>query len=109
MGAGLTLYLQYRADKDEENMRNELRKNRQNVRSEFDKAASELEDYGRAFVMENVTRQIGASIEQTDGRIKEIRDSRTNKSDSCREMEELHDECLGLIKEIHNQPALLSE
>ena len=109
LGAGLTLYLQYRADKDEENMRNELRKNRQNVRSEFDKAASELEDYGRAFVMENVTRQIGASIEQTDGRIKEIRDSRTNKSDSCREMEELHDECLGLIKEIHNQPALLSE
>ncbi|WP_415347836.1 LeoA/HP0731 family dynamin-like GTPase, partial [Clostridium perfringens] len=54
VGVGLSVFMQIKSDKDEEKIREDLRKNRQNIRSQFNSAASELEDYGREFIRENI-------------------------------------------------------
>ena len=94
--------MQIKSDKDEEKIREDLRKNRQNIRSQFNSAASELEDYGRKFIRENIYNSLDNSIQEIDNNIREIRKTRSNRSILCNEMENLQVECRALIKEIHN-------
>lgn len=100
-GIGLSVFTQIQSDQEEANLREELRKDRQNVRGEAEQWADSLENCGRAYVSENVTRLIGSKIQQIDGDINEIRNSRENKNALCMELEGLHRECLGLVREIH--------
>lgn len=102
LGIGLSVFMQIKSDQDAEKLREELKINRQNIRSQFYTAASELEEHGRAFVKENVAITLDASIQEVDNKIHEIRLTRTNRNASCREMENLHFECQKIIREIHS-------
>ena len=105
LGVGLSVFLQIKSDRDEEKIRADLRTNRQNVRSRFNAAASELEDYARKFINEYVYRPLENSIAVISESIKEIRDTRADISDSCRTLENLQSECRNLIQDIHAENA----
>ena len=101
-GVILSVSMQLKSDRDAADRRRMLKINRQNIRSQFALAASGLEEYGREFTEKNVSGFIGAAIEQIDGSIRKIRESRHERSAACMEMESLHDECMSLIREIHS-------
>ena len=101
LGVGLSVFMQVKADQDEERIRNDLRSNRQSIRSQFNTAANELEDYARQFIISNVNRPLETSISAIDGNIQEIRDTRDDRSSTCRTLENLQRECRYLIQEIH--------
>lgn len=103
LGVGLSVFMQIKADKDEERIRIDLKNNRQNIRSQFNAAASELEDFSRQYIKDNVNRPLEMSIATIDGNIQEIRSCRSNRSDSCRQLEELQKECRLLIQDIHSE------
>ena len=100
-GVVLSVSMQIKSDRDAADRREQLKRNRQNIRSQFAQAASELEEAGREFTEKNVTLFLDSAIEQIDGNIRKIRESRLDRSDACMEMESLRDECLSMIKEIH--------
>lgn len=102
LGVGLSVFMQMKSDQDEEQMRADLKTNRQNIRSQFNLAANGLEDHGRAFVKENIANTLDASIQQVDDSIHEIRMTRANRNASCKEMEDLHFDCQKLIREVHS-------
>lgn len=101
-GVGLSVFMQIKSDQDEEKVRNDLSNNRQNIRSQFNLAANELEDYGKEFIKDNVVSILNNSIHEIDKNIDEIRATRNNRNKSCKEMEKLKNECQGLIQDIHN-------
>lgn len=101
LGVGFTVFMQIKADQDAEKIREDLRNNRQNIRSQFNVAANELEDYGRQYIRDNVNRPLETSIATIDGNIQEIRNSRSNRSMACRNLEDLQKECRLLIQDIH--------
>ncbi len=103
LGVGLSVFMQIKADKDEERIREDLKKNRQNVRSQFNTAANELIDFSRQYIKESVNCPLEASIATIDGNIQEIRDTRSSRSASCRELENLQKECRLLIQDIHSE------
>lgn len=102
LGVGLSVFMQMKSDHNEEQMRADLKTNRQNIRSQFNLAANGLEDHGRAFVKENIANTLDASIQQIDDNIREIRLTRANRNTSCKEMEDLHFDCQKLIREVHS-------
>ena len=101
-GVGLSVFMQIKSDQDEEQMRSDLKSNRQAVRSQFNSAANGLEDYGRTFIKNNIAHSLDASIDGLDENISEIRATRTNKNAICKEMEALHHDCQVMIREIHS-------
>lgn len=101
LGVGLSVFLQIKEDRDEEKRKLEIKINRQNIRSQFYTAASELEDHGRSFISENVALPLNTSIDALDASIREIRESRSGKDALCLELETVQKECQELIKEIH--------
>ena len=103
LGVGLSVFMQVKADQDEDRIREDLRKNRQNVRSQFNTAANELENYARQYIKDNVNRPLETSISVIDGNIQEIRGTRADRSTSCRELEKLQRECQYLIQDIHSE------
>lgn len=103
LGVGFSVFMQIKADQDEERIREDLRNNRQNIRSQFNVAANELEDYARQYIKDNVNRPLETSIATIDGNIQEIRDTRSNRSESCRQLEDLQKECRLLIQDIHSE------
>ena len=105
LGIGLSVFMQVKADQDEDRIRADLRNNRQNVRSQFNVAANELENYARQYIKDNVNRPLGNSIAVIDGNIQEIRDTRADRSASCRAIENLQRECRYLIHDIHAETA----
>lgn len=105
LGVGLSIFMQVKADQDEDRIREDLRNNRQNVRSQFNTAANELEDYARQYIKDNVNRPLEASIAVIDGNIQEIRDTRANRSTTCRTLEKIQRECRSLIHSIHAENA----
>lgn len=102
VGVGLSVFMQIKCDQDEEEVRIDLRNNRQNIRSQFNSAANELEDYGRSFIKENVVSILDNSIHEIDENIDGIRSTRNNLSKYYKEMEKLKNECRSLIQDIHN-------
>lgn len=103
LGVGFSVFMQIKADQDEERIRENLKNNRQNIRSQFNVAANELEDYARQYIKDNVNRPLETSIATIDGNIQEIRDTRFNRSESCRQLEDLQQECRLLIQDIHSE------
>lgn len=103
LGVGISVFMQIKADQDEERIREDLRNNRQNIRSQFNVAANELEDYARQYIMDNVNRPLENLIAALDGNIQEIRDTRSNRSTMCRQLEDIQKECRALIQDIHSE------
>lgn len=102
LGVGLTVFMQIKADQDEHRIREDLKINRQNIRSQFNVVANELENFARQYIQGNVNRPLELSISTIDNNIQEIRDSRLSRSLLCRNMEELQKECRILIQDIHS-------
>lgn len=103
LGVGFSVFMQIKADQDEERIREDLKNNRQNIRSQFNVAANELEDYARQYIKDNVNRPLETSIATIDGNIQKIRETRSNRSESCRQLEDLQKECRLLIQDIHSE------
>lgn len=102
LGVGVTVFMQIKADKDEQRVREDLKNNRQNICSQFNMVANELEDFARQYIKDNVDRSLEPSILTIDRNIQEIRDSRISRSLLCRNMEVLQKECRLLIEDIHS-------
>lgn len=102
LGVGLSVFMQVKQDADAEKIRLDLRNNRQNVRSQFNAAANDLEDFGKGFIEKTVVKTLADSIHELDNNIRRIRESRSNRSASCRKMEQLQGEFQRLICDIHN-------
>ena len=62
LGVGVTVFMQIKADKDEQRVREDLKNNRQNIRSQFNMVANELEDFARQYIKDNVDRSLEPSI-----------------------------------------------
>ena len=103
LGVGFSVFMQIKADQEEERIREDLKNNRQNIRSQFNVAANELEDYARQYIKDNVNRPLETSIATIDGNIQKIRDTRSNRRESCRQLEDLQKECRLLIQDIHSE------
>ena len=103
LGVGFSVFMQIKANQDEERIREDLKNNRQNIRSQFNVAANNLEDYARQYIKDNVNRPLETSIATIDGNIQEIRDTRSNRSAACRQLEDLQRECRLLIQDIHSE------
>ena len=103
LGVGLSVFMQIKSDIDEEKIRDDLRNNRQNIRSQFNEAANELEDYARQYIKNYVNLPLDTSIATIDGNIQDIRDTRLNRNETCRQLEELLKECRILIRDIHSE------
>jgi len=102
LGVGFSVFMQIKSDHDAEVLSAELKSNRQNIRSQFNTAANELESYGKTFIQNNVIHALEPSLSSVDSNIREIRESRNNRSSACREMERLQGECRKLITEVHS-------
>lgn len=61
-----------------------------------------LDTYGKTFIQNNVIHALEPSLSSVDSNIREIRESRNNRSSACREMERLQGECRKLITEVHS-------
>ncbi len=101
LGVALSIFMQVKTDQDEDRIRADLRKNRQNVRSQFNAAANELEDYARQYIKDIVNRPLENSIAAIDENIQEIRNTRADRNASCMALENLQKECRKLIQDIH--------
>lgn len=102
LGVGFTVFMQIKEDYDEEQIREDLKNNRQNIRSQFNAAANELENFARQYIKENISCPLETSIATIDRNIQEIRNTRSNRSRACRNMEDLQKECRLLIQDIHS-------
>lgn len=105
LGVVFSVSMQVKADQDENKIRDDLRNNRQNVRGQFNTAANELENFSRLYIKERVDKPLEITIADIDSDIQEIRDTRAERSASCRELENLQKECRYLIQDIHNEKA----
>ena len=102
-GVGLSVFMQIKADQDEETVRKTISDNRRDIRSQFNEAANELEDYRRQYIKDNVESPLETAIAELDRKIQIIRETRTNRSDMCRQLENIQHECSLLIRDIHSE------
>lgn len=100
-GIGLDVFMQIKDDKDQERVRAYLQLSRQNIRGQFNAAANGLENYSQQFVKEKVEDLLASSIEDIDKKLQLVRDTKTNRGEYLKRLEELHQECINLIGEIH--------
>lgn len=101
LGVVFSIGMQIKSDSDEEKMRNQLKDNRQNIRSQFNGAAKELEDFGRDYAKKYVCTCLDEPITDIDANIEEIRKNRNERSLSCKELEHVLTDCRKLIHDIH--------
>ena len=102
VGVGLSVFMQIKEDVDAERIRADLKYNRQTIRSQFNTAAKEFEDFGRQFIEDNVVNSLAPSISDLDEKIHKIRETRSTRSLTCRNLEQLQSECQKLIQSIHS-------
>lgn len=101
-GVVFSIGMQAKADYDEAKMREQMKENRQNVRSAFNSVAKELEAFGNRYIQNAVSSSLDRSISELDDNIKEIRSTRQDRSQSYRQLEMLQGDCVSLIQEIHS-------
>lgn len=97
-------YNHIKSDRDEDKTREELRNNRQNVRSRFNETAYELEEYSRQYIRDYIDKPLEEAIAKLNADIQDIRSTRANKASACRDLERLQEQCRRLIIQIHSSP-----
>lgn len=102
-GVGISVFMQIKTDQDAENLREDLRKNRQNIRSQFNSVANKLEDFGNQYIKNNINRPLENPIADLDRNIQDIRNTRLDRSKNCRILEKLQEDCRILIRDIHSE------
>jgi len=100
-GVLLSAYSQIKSDRDEDKAREELRINRQNVRSKLNENAYEFEEYSRQYIREHIDNPLEEAISKLNADIQDIRSTRTNRASACRSLEKLQEQCRQLIIQIH--------
>lgn len=68
LGVGFSVFMQIKSDHDAEVLSAELKSNRQNIRSQFNTAANELESYGKTFIQNNVIHALEPSLSSVDSK-----------------------------------------
>lgn len=106
-GVAFSVGMQIKEDQEQDETRDAMRRNRQNIRSQFNACENGLEDYGTKYVQENVVEPLNVSIREIDDQISDIRRSKANRSSLCRELEDLQGRCRKLIQEIHSSKELI--
>ena len=106
LGVGLSVFMQIKEDQEDERNREELRKSRQNIVSQFNLEANNLEDFARHFIEENVIIPLGSLIDNIDDNIEKIRNTRMERNEACRKLEDLQKQCRTLIQDIHSNDVL---
>ena len=101
LGVGVSVFAQIKSEQDEDKVRVELKKSRENIRSKFYNAADGLEDYGRKYIQDEVENPLSDPIKEIDEAIDRIRSNRTNRNKAIRELEDIQKECRNLIRDIH--------
>ena len=101
VGVGLELVLQFKDDYDEQLMLEAMKNNRQNIRSEFNTAATVLDDFSADYVRQCVVEPMEQSIRSVEDNIAELRDTRSNRSEKCKKLERIQKDIQALISRIH--------
>jgi len=102
VGVGLELVLQFKEDYDEQLKLEAMRNNRQNIRSEFNTAATALEDYAADYIKQSVVAPMEQSVRSVEENIAELRTTRADRSEMCMKLEKLQKEVQSLISGIHD-------
>ena len=102
VGVGLELALQFKEDYDEQLKLEAMKNNRQNIRSEFNTAATSLEDYAAEYVKQSVVSPMEQSIKSVEDNISELRTTRADRSEQCQKLEKIQKEVQTLISRIHD-------
>ncbi|MCI8514438.1 MAG: GTPase domain-containing protein [Lachnospiraceae bacterium] len=102
-GVVFSFGMQIKEDANEDERQREMRHNREMLRAGFANAADEVAKYFNqaltCFVRESYLPRIAGIDEQ----VAAIRDLRTGKSDACKRLESLQNDCRRLISEIHQE------
>ena len=77
--------------------------NREKLRAGFNDAASEVRKHFANALTNYLNQNYRARIEELDNQVAEIRALRRNKSESCKRLEAIQDECRLLIADIHKE------
>ena len=101
VGVGLELVLQFKEDYDEQLKLEAMKNNRQNIRSEFNTAATELDDYATDYIKQCVTDPMDQSVKSVEDNISELRSTRADRSEMCQKLEKIQKEVQALIERIH--------
>ena len=101
VGVGLELVLQFNEDYDEQLKLEAMKNNRQNIRSEFNTAATELDDYATDYIKQCVTDPMDQSVKSVEDNISELRSTRADRSEMCQKLEKIQKEVQSLIERIH--------
>lgn len=102
VGVGLEVVLQFKEDYDEQLKLEAMKNNRQNIRSEFNTAATGLEDYAADYVKQAVIAPMEQSIKTVEDNISELRSTRADRSEMCKKLERIQTEVQALIAKIHD-------
>ena len=101
VGVGLELVLQFKEDYDEQLKLEAMKNNRQNIRSEFNTVATELDDYATDYIKQCVTDPMDQSVKSVEDNISELRSTRADRSEMCQKLEKIQKEVQALIERIH--------
>ena len=102
LGVVFQVGMQVKEDIDAQRVEEEMRSNRENIRSGFNEAARELEKHFVNALRNFIEAEFGSRISQVDEKIDEIRSMRKNKNENCLRLEAVLKENRQLIREIHN-------
>lgn len=102
VGVGLELVLQFKEDYDEQLKLEAMKNNRQNIRSEFNAAATGLEDYAADYVKQAVIAPMEQSVKSVEDNISKLRSTRADRSEMCQKLEKIQTEVQALIAKIHD-------
>lgn len=101
LGVAVSIFGQIKSDIQDDKVRENLKNARQNIISQFNKAGTGLEDTGKIFVEENVTKTLDAEINKKNDEISRIRNIRDTKDKFVQSACRLQNECHDLIRDIH--------
>lgn len=102
LGVVFQVGMQVKEDIDAQRVEEEMRSNRENIRSGFNEAARELEKHFVNALRNFIEAEFGSRISQVNEKIDEIRSLRKNKNENCLRLEAVLKENRQLIREIHN-------
>ena len=101
LGVAVSIFGQIKSDVHDDKVRENLKTARQSIISQFNKAGAGLEDAGKTFIEENVTKTLDIEISKANDEITRIRSAIDTKDGFIRSAGKLQKECRNLIRDIH--------
>lgn len=104
-GVVLSWGMQAKDDIDENKRNREIRRNREKIRAGFNDASKELVFHYVNALNTYLNENYRKRILEIDGKLQEIRTLQKNKSEACKLLESIQNECRYLITDIHKETA----